>query len=82
MPRDAVPTVTGCGETLAGDLCTTVVEPSKAPLEAAIATVTTAATTPAAKPTAAAKGADRMRRRLDDRFHEPRGFWMVDRYPP
>ena len=30
MPRDAVPTVTGCGETLAGDLCTTVVEPSKA----------------------------------------------------
>ena len=58
--------VTGWGETVGSELCTTVVEPANAPLDAAIATVAMAATTPAAKPTAAAKLADRMRRRLDD----------------
>ena len=60
MPPVDVPTVTGWGETVGSELCTTVVEPSNAPLDAAIATVAMAATTPAAKPTAAANGADRI----------------------
>src|SRR5437764_12539401 len=68
-PRPALPTATGWGAALGSELCTTVVDPSNAPLDAATTMVTIAATMPAANPASAASEADRdMRRRLDDRL--------------